>query len=92
MGPNQNYPSKNTLSIAYSGVSINLAKEATTTMAPVIISNDMTARLTVWNTMESSHVATLQLPVLDKQDRQIHIYSKMKASPIISLGVLYHDG
>ena len=52
----------------------------------------MTARLPDGSTMESSHIATLQLPFLIKQARQIHISPKMNTAPLISLGVLYDYG
>ena len=42
--------------------------------------------------MHSSHIATLQLAGLSKQVSQIHIFPKMKTSPLISLGVLCGDG
>ena len=42
--------------------------------------------------MEPSRIATLQLPGLRKQARQIHIFPKMKTDPLISLGVLCDDG
>ena len=45
------FPSENMLSISDSGVNIYLAKQATTKMAPVIISNEMTARLQDGSTM-----------------------------------------
>ena len=61
-------------------------------MDPVIISNEMTARLPYGNTMESSHIETLQLLFLIKQGKRIHIFPKMKISPLISLGVLCDDG
>ena len=60
-------------------------------MAQVIISNDITERLSDGSTTEPSHIATLQLPGLSKRARQIHIYLKMKTSPLISLGFLYDD-
>ena len=41
----QNSPRKYTLAIVDSGVNIRLANEATQTMAPVIMSNNMTERL-----------------------------------------------
>ena len=41
--------------------------------------------------MESSHIATLQLPGLIKQARQIHIIPKIKTAQLISLGVLCDD-
>ena len=64
-----NSPSKNTISISESGANIHLEKQATTTMAPIIISNYMTTRLIDGSTMESSHIVTLQLPGLSKQAR-----------------------
>ena len=45
--------SKNTLEIADSGANIHLEKQATRTMASVIISNDMTERLPDGSTMDS---------------------------------------
>ena len=38
--------------------------------------------------MESSHIATLQLPGSSKQARQIHIFPKIKTAPLIFLRVL----
>ena len=64
--------------IVYLGTNIHLAKQATTTMAPVIMSNDMIVRLPDGSTMDSSHIATLHIPCLSKQARQIHILPKMK--------------
>ena len=87
-----NYPSKNTLEIPDLGANINLAKKATTKMAPVIISNDMTARLPYVSTMESLHIATLQIPGLIKQARQIHVFPKIKRSSLIPWGVLCGNG
>ena len=52
----------------------------------------MKARLPDGSTMESTHIATLQLPGLSKQAKQIQIFPKMKTSPLISLGVLFDDG
>ena len=46
-----NSPSKHMLEIADSGMNIHLAKKATTTIDPVIISNYMTARLPYGNTI-----------------------------------------
>ena len=51
IGPTPNSPSNNMLSIADSGANIHLAKKATTTMAPVIMSNEMTAILLDGSTM-----------------------------------------
>ena len=61
-------------------------------MAPVILSNEMTARLPYGITMESSHITTLQIIGLSKQKNQIQTFPKMKISPLISLGVLCDDG
>ena len=43
IGNPPNYPSNNTLAVVDSGVNIHLAKQSTTTMAPVIIPNEITA-------------------------------------------------
>ena len=50
-----NPPSNNMLDIVDSGANIYLAKKATTTMGPVIIPNEMTARLvlTLSNTTDT---------------------------------------
>ena len=61
IGNPPNYPSKKLLAITDSGANIRLAIQSTTTMAPVIISNDMTAILVDGSTMYSSHILTLQL-------------------------------
>ena len=61
-------------------------------MAPLIVSNEITARLPDMSTMESSHLMTLQLPGIIKQDRRIHIFPQMKTAPLISLGVLCDYG
>ena len=87
-----NTPINNILSISDSGADIHLAKQATNTMAPVIMSNKMTARLIDGSTMEYSHITTLQLPGLGKQARQIHNFPKTKTAPLISFGVLCDDG
>ena len=59
----QYFPSNNMLSMADSGANIHLEKQDTTTMDPVIMSNEMTEILLDGSTMKSSHIATLQLPV-----------------------------
>ena len=64
------------LAMANSGVNIHLAKQATSTMASVIISNYIKSRLIDGSTMESSHISTLQIPGLSKQAMQIHISQK----------------
>ena len=74
---------KNMLKIAYSGANIHLTKQATTSMAPVIMSNEMTERPPNGITMESSHIATLHLSGLSKKARQIHISPKIQTSPSI---------
>ena len=71
------------LAIADSDANIHLAKQSTTRMAPVIMSNEMTARLPDGSTMESSHIATLQIPGIIKKARQIHIFPKIKTDPLI---------
>ena len=78
--------------IAESGANIYLAKQATPTMAPVVFVNDMKARLPYGITMESTHIATLQLPSLSNQARHIHVVPKMQTAPLISLGVLCDYG
>ena len=86
------YPGNYTLAIADSGVNILLANEATPTMVPGLMSNNITARLPDGITMESSHVATLQLSGLTKKAIQIHSYPKIITSPLILLGILCDDG
>ena len=51
----------------------------------------MTTRPPDGITMESAHVATLQLTVLTIKAIQIHILSKMRTSQLILLGVPYHN-
>ena len=57
------------LAITDSGTNIHLARQATLTMSPVIMENEMKARLPGGITMESTHIATLQLTGLSKQER-----------------------
>ena len=59
IGNPHNFTSKHTLAIEDSGANIHLDKQYTTTMDPVIISNDMATRLPYGSTMESSHIAKL---------------------------------
>ena len=87
-----NYPSNNTLEIEDSGTNIHLDKQATPKMAQVIISKDTAPRLPDGSTMELSHIATLQLPVISKKSRQIKIIPKMRTVPLISLGFLCDYG
>ena len=56
------------------------------------MSNEIASRIPDGSTMDSSHIAKIQLPGLRKQARRIHIYPKMKTDPLISLGVLYYYG
>ena len=91
IGTPPNSPRKYILAIANSGVNTHIENEATPTMAPVIMSNAMTTRLPYGSTMESSHVVTFQLPGLTKKSSQIHIYPKIRTSPLISFGVLCDD-
>ena len=69
IGTSPNYPSNKMLAITDSGVNINLEIKATTTIAPVIISNEIISRLPDGITMESSPIGTLQLPGISKQAR-----------------------
>ena len=80
------------LAIADSGANIHLVRQATPTMARVIMNNEMKARLPDESTMESTHIATLQLPCLSRIARQIHIFPKIQTTPLISLGVLCYNG
>ena len=80
------------IAIADSGANIHLAIKFTPTMAPVIMDNEIKARLPDGITMESTHIATVQLPGLIRIARQIHIFPKMHTDPLISLGVLCDDG
>ena len=61
-------------------------------MAPIIMDHELKSRMTNEITMESTHIATLQIPVLRKLARQIQISQKMYTDPLISLGVLCDDG
>ena len=88
--PNPN--STNMLEIVESGASIHLSRQSTPTMAPVMIDNDIKSRLPDESTMESTHIATLQLQDLLKQERHIHILPKIQTAPLISFGILCDDG
>ena len=79
------------LTIADLVTNIHLAKQATPTMAPIFVENDMKARLAYRSTMEPTHIEKLQLPVLSNQLRQIPILPQMQTYPLISLGVLCDD-
>ena len=80
------------LSIADSCANIHLERQATHTMDPIIMDNEIKERLPDGIIMESTHIATLQIPGLSKLVRQIHIFPKMKTDPLISLGVLCNYG
>ena len=71
-----NPTSTNMIEIADSGANIHLAIKFTPTMAPVIMDNAIKERLQDGITMESTHIATLQLPSLIRIVRQIHISLK----------------
>ena len=57
------------LEIADSGANIQLAIQVIPTMDPVIMDTEMKSILLDGSTMESTHIATLQLPVLSKLAR-----------------------
>ena len=84
--------SNNILVLAYAGANIHLAKQMTTTTSPVIISNEIIARLLYGSTMDSSQITTIQLSGISNQARKNQILPKMKISPLISLEVLCDDG
>ena len=71
------------LAILDSGVNMHISIQATYTMAPVIMENEMKSRLPDGIPMESTHIATLRLPGLSKQAIQIQIFSKMHTAPLI---------
>ena len=54
--------------------------------------NDMKSRLPYGSTMDSSHIATVQIQGLSNKVRQIHVFPKMQTAPLISLEVLCDDG
>ena len=87
-----NPSSTNMLAIADSGENIHLSRQATPTMDPLIMENEIKARLPDGSTMELTHIATLQIPSLSRVARYIHILSKIQTAPLISLGVLCDDG
>ena len=71
------------LAIADYGANIHLARQATPTMSPVVMDNEIKARLTDGRTVESKYIATLQLPGISKLSRNIHIFPKMHTAPLI---------
>ena len=66
------------LEIADSDANIHLANQATTKMVPVIMLTEITERLVYGITMESSHITTLRIPGISKQEKQIHISQKLR--------------
>ena len=80
------------LAIADPGANIHLTRQSTPTISPVIMENEMKARLPDGITMDSKHIATLYLQGLSKQARQIHIFPKIQTAPLISLGFLCDGG
>ena len=78
-----NHLSNNMLAIAESGANIHLEKQVTPKMAPVIMWNDTKAKILDGSTMKSSQIATLQIPGLRKQLRQIQIFPKIQTAPLI---------
>ena len=54
------------LAIVDEGANIYLSKQVTTTVAAVMMSNEMIARLIYGSKIESSHIATLQISGLSK--------------------------
>ena len=80
------------LAITDSSENIHLEKQAITITPPLIISNETIARLPDGNTMESSHIATIQISGIIKQEMQIHILPNTKIAPLISLGLLCDGG
>ena len=67
----------NILGIAYSGANIHLSRQATPTLIPVLMDNEIKARLSDGRTMYSTHIATLQQPGICNLARQIHILPKI---------------
>ena len=61
-------------------------------MTPFTMSREMIERLPDRITTDSSHIATLQLPGINKKSRKIHIFPKARTAPLILLGVLCYDG
>ena len=64
-----NPTSTNMLAISDSGTNIHLAIKATPKIDPLIMENEMKARLPDGSTMEPTHIATLQIPGLSKLAR-----------------------
>ena len=79
------------LEISDSSANTHLVIQATPTMAPVIMDNEMKSILPYGSTMDSTNIAKLQLPGISRLAIQIHIFPKMHTSPLISLGDLCDD-
>ena len=60
-----------------SSANIHLARQATQIIAPVLMDNEIKARLTDGRIVESTHIAKLQLPGLSRLVIQIHISPKI---------------
>ena len=71
------------IAIVDSVAKIHLARKATPKTAPIIMDNEMKARLPDGSTMESTAIATLQLTGLSSLVRQIHILTQMHTAPLI---------
>ena len=87
-----NPTSTNILAIVDSGANKHLARQATPTIAPVIMENEIKARLPDGSTMESTHISTLQIPDLSNQSRQVYIFKKMQTASLISFWVPWDYG
>ena len=66
------------LAVVDSGANIHISRQATPTMAPVIMEHEMKEILPDGSTMESKHIATLKLTGLSRLARQIHISRKFR--------------
>ena len=66
------------LEITDSGANMQLGRQANPKMDPVIMENDMKAKLLDGSTMDSTHIATIQLIVLSNQARQSHVSQKCR--------------
>ena len=67
--PPPNPTSTNMLAISDSGANIHLARQATHTMASVIMDAKIKSRIPDIITMDLTHIATLQIPGLSKLSR-----------------------
>ena len=76
------------VAITDSGENIHLARQGTPKMASVTINHEMKARLSDGSTMDSTHIATLQLLGLRRLARQIQIFLKNTDIPTNIIGSL----